>query len=255
MYKQNLSLASIILKNNDKYIFDILGIDFYLNPISGLRHYYKFILNNANKIHGDIFEFGCFNGKSLLAQAIILKKIKSKKIVYGFDNFKGFPGYNKFDDFKFLKGSKKIYQKHLINKKIREFVIGKKINKKNISQSLDFSNQSKKILLKKIKKLKLDNIKLIEGNFADTIPKFFKNYKNRIMCANIDSDLFESYEISLPYVYKYLSKGGYIHLDEYYSLKFPGAKIACDNFLKKNNIKLRKNKTYNWEFERYYIKK
>jgi hypothetical protein len=143
MHKQSLSLASIILKNNDKYIFDILGIDFYLNPISGLRHYYKFILNNANKIHGDIFEFGCFNGKSLLAQAIILKKIKSKKIVYGFDNFKGFPGYHNFDDFKFLKGSKKIYQKHLINKKIREFVIGKKIKKIFLNPLIFQINQKK----------------------------------------------------------------------------------------------------------------
>tara|TARA_B100000902_G_C27317227_1_gene922074 strand:+ start:3605 stop:4372 length:768 start_codon:yes stop_codon:yes gene_type:complete len=255
MYKQKLSLASIILKNKDKFIYDILDIDFYLNPISGLRHLYNFILNNEKKIDGDVFEFGCFNGKSLLAQAIILKKIKSNKIIYGFDNFKGFPKYHKYDDFKFLKKNKDIYQKHLINKKIREFIVGKKINEKNISQSFDFSNQSKKKLLKKIKMLKLDNIKLIEGNFSETVPRFFKNYKKKIMCANIDSDLYESYETTLPYVYKYLSKGGYIHLDEYYSLKFPGAKIATDKFLKKNKIKLKKNKTYDWEFKRYYIKK
>ena len=30
---------------------------------------------------------------------------------------------------------------------------------------------------------------------------------------------------------------------------------VTDNFLKENDIKLRKNKTYKWEFDRYYIKK
>jgi len=253
--KNQIQLSKIILKNDDKYIFDILGIDFYANPISSLRFYYKFIIENMKKLEGDVFEFGCFNGKTLLAQAIILKKMKSKKIVYGFDSFKGFPKYHKFDSFRYLKNDKKIYTKHLINKKIRSFILDKKINEKNISGSLDFSGQSKKFLEKKIKLLGLDNIKLIEGNFSRTIPEFFKNYKKKIMCVNIDSDLYESYEAVLPYVYKYLLKGGYIHLDEYYSLKFPGAKIACDNFLKENNIKLRKNKTYQWEFDRYYIKK
>ena len=255
MNKQRLSLANIILKNNDKYIYDILDIDFYLNPISSLRHYYNFILDNEKKIDGDVFDFGCFNGRTLLAQAIILKKIKSKKIVFGFDNFRGFPNYHKYDDFKYLKANKEIYKKHLINKTVRNFIINEKINKENISQSFDFSNQSKKNLLNKIKQLGLNNVKLVEGNFSKTLPEFFKNYKKKIMCANIDSDLYESYEVALPYVYKYLSKGGYIHLDEYYSLKFPGAKIACDNFLKENDIKLRKNKTYKWEFDRYYIKK
>lgn len=255
MREKNLSLSNIILKNDDKFIYDILGIDFYLNPISGLRHLYNFILKNEKKINGDVFEFGCFNGRSLLAQAIILKKIKSKKKIFGFDNFKGFVSYHKYDNFKYLKNDKNIYEKHIINKIIRKFVIGKKINEKNISQSLDFSNQSKKNLLKKIKKLELDNIELVEGDFSETVPKFFKNYKNKIMSANIDSDLYETYKITLPFVYKHLSKGGYIHLDEYYSLKFPGAKIACDQFIRKNKIKLKKNKTYHWEFDRYFIKK
>lgn len=253
--KNNLSLSEIILKYEDKFIYDTLGVDFYLNPISGFRFYYNFIINNINKIKGDVFEFGCYRGKSLLAQGIILKKMKSNKTIYGFDSFRGFPSYNKYDSFKYLKSNKKIYHKHLINKKIRSFILKRKINKKNISGSFDFSDQSKEELLRKIKELKLDNIKLIEGNFSDSIPKFFKNYKDKILCANIDSDLYESYEITLPFVYKHLSKGGYIHLDEYYSLKFPGAKIACDKFFKKNNIKLKKNKTYDWEFERYYIKK
>lgn len=250
-----ISLDKIILNNDSEFVFNTLGIDFFLNPTAGLRHYYNFIIKNEKKLKGNLFEFGCFNGKTLLAQAIILKRLKSKKIIYGFDSFKGFPSYHKLDSFKYLTKNKKIYQNHLINRKIREFILNQKVNEKNISQSLEFQNQSKKKLERKIKKLGLNNIKLIEGNFLKTVPKFFKNYNDKIMCVNLDSDLYESYKTVLPFAYENLIKGGYIHLDEYYSLKFPGAKIATDEFVKKNKIKIYKNKTYAWEFERHYLKK
>ena len=71
----------------------------------------------------------------------------------------------------------------------------------------------------------------------------------------MDSDLYQGYKIILPEVYRKMNKGGYIHLDEYYSIKFPGCKIAVDNFCKTMNIQVTKNKTYDWEFERYCIKK
>ena len=77
----------------------------------------------------------------------------------------------------------------------------------------------------------------------------------KISSCNIDCDLFSGYNIILPYVYPKLSKGGYIHLDEYYSLKFPGAKIAVDDFCKKNKIKPKKNLTRKGEFLRYYLTK
>jgi hypothetical protein len=162
-----ISLDKIILNSDNEFVFNTLGIDFFLNPTAGLRHYYNFIVKNEKKLKGDIFEFGCFNGKTLLAQAIILKRLESKKIVYGFDSFKGFPSYHKFDSFKYLPKNNNIYQNHLINKKIREFILKKKVDEKNISQSLEFQNQSKKNLERKIKKLGLNNIRLIEGNFLE----------------------------------------------------------------------------------------
>ena len=250
-----ISLDKIILNSDSEFIFNTLGIDFFLNPSCALRHYYNFIIKNEKKLKGNLFEFGCFNGKTLLAQAIILKRLKSKKIVYGFDNFRGFPSYHKFDSFKYISKKKNVYQNHLIIKNIREFILNKKVNEKNISQSLEFQNQSKKKLERKIKKLRLNNIKLIEGNFLETVPKFFKKYKGKIMCVNLDSDLYESYKTVLPFAYENLIKGGYIHLDEYYSLKFPGAKIATDEFAKKKKIKIYKNRSFTWEFDRYYLKK
>ena len=44
-------------------------------------------------------------------------------------------------------------------------------------------------------------------------------------------------------------------LDEYYSLKFPGARIACRNFFKKEKIKPKMLKKVPREFERWCIEK
>ena len=127
---------------------------------------------------------------------------------------------------------------------------------KNISSSNDFSNNSYSFLKKKIKLLGLKNIILIKGDFKKTIPSFFKkNTKKKVFAANIDCDLYDSYTTVLTHTWPRLNKNGIILLDEYYSLKFPGARIAADDFFKINKIKPFKKKSWNTDFERWYIKK
>jgi hypothetical protein len=251
----NKKIQNNLINKPDDYLFNILEIDNFNKKTSNLRDFYKYIIENDKKVNGDIFEFGCYKGRSLLALALLLKKIKSKKILYAFDSFKGFPIYTEKDSFKNLKYRKDVYDKHLISKEIRNFFLKEKVNKKNISGSLDFSFNSKKMLEKKINFLGLNNIKIVQGNFNKTVPYFFSKYKNKIFGINLDSDLYDSYRIVLENTYPYLMKNGYVHLDEYYSIKFPGAKIAVDEFCKKNHIVVRKNKNYVWEFERFYLKK
>ena len=130
--------------------------------------------------------------------------------------------------------------------------MNKKISVKNISSSFDFSSNSLPLLKRKIKYLDLDNIEIVVGQFKNTIPKFFKT-NVKIFSANIDSDLYEGYKLCLPYIYDNLQKNGYIHLDKYYSLKFAGPKIVCDEFAKQRNFKITKNKSFKWEFERHCI--
>ena len=90
------------------------------------------------------------------------------------------------------------------------------------------------MIKKKIHLLNLDNIRFIKGDICKTLPKFFrKNPKIKIFSCNFDVDLYEPYKIGLPLVWNKLSKKGYIHLDEYFSLKFAGPKIATDDFLQK----------------------
>ena len=54
----------------------------------------------------------------------------------------------------------------------------------------------------------------------------------------LDSDLFDSYELTLPHLWRSLTPGGYIYLDEYYSLKFPGPRFAVDEFAKNSECEL-----------------
>ena len=131
----------------------------------------------------------------------------------------------------------------------------KKLNTNNIATSGRFDKTSYHLVLDKIKYLNLKNIKLIKGDFVNTVPAFFKNRKIKISSCNIDCDLHEGYRVVLPYAYKHLTKNGYIFLDEYYSLKYPGAKIATDNFCKQQKIKPKKHNVRKGEFERYYIDK
>jgi len=259
MNKKNLPFGF----NND-FEFNLLNIENF-NRSLRLKALVKFIKKNKN-VKGDYFEFGVYQGSSLLSVAILFKKLNIKKKVYGFDSFSGFPKYDLQDNIKNFKKlllkkqiSKKHYEKiklFLKIKKFKQFSKPKNFYPKNISTSLNFSKNSQKSLLEKIKKLGLNNIKLVKGNFSKTVPNFFKrNKKISIFACNIDCDLYHSYKIILPFVWNKLNKKGMALLDEYYSLKFPGARIACNEFFRKNKIKPIKAISLDNDFERWYIKK
>jgi hypothetical protein len=238
--------------------FNKLGIENYNNPQNRMFKYYEFIKNNYNKIEGDIHEFGVFQGKSLFSTALLLKELNSNKKIYAFDSYCGLSKFenNEKDN---LENFKLMFEKNIISKKHYEDVLklqkyndfyNKKNNSMNVSSSNDFSNTSLESLKKKAEYLNLDNIIFVQGSFEDTIKKFMNT---SIFCSNIDCDLYNSYEICLPFVYENLEKGGFIHLDEYYSLKFPGARLYCDEYFEKNNIIPTKHINEYDEWERWYV--
>lgn len=247
----------------DEYLLNLSGIEsFHPKTNSRLRFWFNHIRKNALKKDGNIFEFGVYQGASLIAAALILKELGSKKKIYGFDTFSGFPSYSHYDDLNNFYKYQNIFfdsnfiKKFNIFKKNKKFFTNQNsLNIKSIGSSGNFEKTSLKLIKQKIKFFKLDNIKIIKGPFSKTLKKFFKNYNGKISSANIDCDLYEGYKICLPLIYKYLSKKGYINLDEYYSFKYPGAKIACDKFFKTKNIKPKQNKVRNGEFERWYFTK
>ena len=139
------------------YEFNLLNIENY-NCTSRMIFFKKFLENYSN-LEGDYYEFGVFQGSSIISMALIFKFLGIKKKLYGFDSFGGFPDYDKNDNFKKfneLYKTKKISKKHYENvlnlKKIRNFINPNKtklLSPKNISTSADFSNNSLSYLKKK----------------------------------------------------------------------------------------------------------
>lgn len=242
--------------------FNILNI-YNFNKPGPLEYYFNFIKKNYHKIDGDLLEAGVHNGKSLIATAIFLKRIKSKKIIYAYDTWSGFPSdyknhqLDKSNNWYAMFKNKIITKNHLnqIKKNIKIVKFLKKnkksLNSFNLSSSLDFSNCSIKELKRKIKFLNLNNIELIKGDFKNTM--ISSSGTKKLMCALIDADLYESYKVSLPFIWEKLSANGLIFLDEYYSLKFPGARIATDNFFKNKDQKPRILSNKKFEFERWGV--
>jgi len=252
-------LQDVLIEKNDDFLFNLTEIENYNSSSSRLRFWFEHCKQNADKLDGDIFEFGVFKGSSIISIALLLKKIGSKKKVYGFDSFGGFPEYHKYDEFASFELNPDIFEQTLIEKHKLMLDIKGTINSdhmpSNISSSGDFNGTSESFVREKIRLLGLDNIELIVGDFADTTKHFFTDYDGKIFSCNIDCDLYLGYKNTLPYVYNSLVKGGYVHLDEYYSLKFPGARIACTQFFKQKGLSPQKNITPNHEFERWFLTK
>lgn len=254
-YKEIINLLE---EDEADFIFSALKIENHnKHSTSRLRFWFDHLKDNHQKIDGDIFEFGVFKGASLISIAILAKRLGSSKKIYGFDSFSGFPSYsekddlNKFEDMNLSKSTKKRIE---VLQKIRSSSVD--LDPSNISDAGDFSNTSFAGLQKKIEDLELDNIIIIEGDFAKTVPDFFKNYDGCLFSANIDCDLYDGYKTVLPQIEGPLSKNGYVHLDEYYSLKFPGAKIATDEFLENSQLTLLSQPSVKpHEFERWYLTK
>ncbi len=100
----------------------------------------------------------------------------------------------------------------------------------------------------------------MEGSFSETLLNKSPTHKDlhnlKFSAVMFDCDLYESYNLALDYAWPKLVSGGMMFFDEYYSLKFPGAKISCDNFFrdKKNQITWVKEVDFSgWE-RNYVIK-
>jgi len=244
--------------------FNILGAYNYRQP-GRLKYYFDYVMDNDKYVPGDILEAGVFRGSSLIGMGLLLKELGSNKIIYGYDTWKGFPPiYHKMDDqgqWEKLYEEGKITSEHrnkiMKNKRHRSFSLGisqKDLSVRNVSLSGEFTSCSRGEVQAKLDYLGLDNVKLIQGPFSETM-NAEKTPFQKLMAAIIDADLYMSYKVSLPFIWRYLSRGGYIWLDEYYSLKFPGARIAADKFFADKKDKPQMHKMIDGDFERWYVRR
>jgi len=247
------------LKEWEKNYFGIISSQ----KQSPIYFYLKFLNSKKfEKINGDIVEAGVFKGSSLISSALILKSKKAfkNKKIWGYDTFTGFPKYSKKDDFEQFR---KLYETKQISlghfkdilklKKYHKLLKKTNIKVDNISSSNKFDNTSVHLVKKKINFFSLSSkINLIKGDFKRTL-KIEKNLPKKISAGLIDCDLFEGYEVTLKFFWPRLSINGRLFLDEYYSLKFPGPRIAVNSFLKKNKDAFLKKEGMTGDFERWSI--
>jgi len=244
---------------NENWEFNVFGVYNYKKD-GHLSCYYKFIKENHDLIDGDILESGVFRGNSTLATAMLLKELGSDKLVYGFDSFSGFPPIysdnDKIDAFSEMFDRGAITEKHWIdinkNTELLGFLSSHGERNGHLSASGDFSDTSYSLLEEKIKYLGLDNIRLIRGGFDSTMVQSRRD-PGHIMAVLMDCDLYESYMQTFHFVWPRMEGGGFIYLDEYYSLKFPGAKLASDKFLANKRCSIQMAERYKGEFERWFV--
>ena len=141
------------------------------------------------------------------------------------------------------------------NIELRQLLTGKAVDVTNVSTSGDFSQNPLTVLEKKIAYLGLDNIRLVKGDFATTMVDARLEGPAALCATLIDCDLYDGYRVSLPYMWKRLSRGGYVFLDEYYSLKFPGARVATDEFFADKQDKPQRHQGNPGEFERWFVRR
>lgn len=182
------------------------------------------LFKKINNRPGDIAEFGVYRGLGLMTWANLLEcySIGNRtKIVFGFDNWKGFEKFTKYDG-KQSKNSGKI---------IGGFNPTK--YKDELNSAIKIFDHDRFIGWK-------PRIRLIDGDVTKTFKKFLKtNPGVRFSLVHFDMDLFKPTSVVLNLIYPRVVRGGIILFDEYGIHNWPGETKAVDDFLKKHKkIKL-----------------
>jgi hypothetical protein len=235
------------------------ALDIHHPESSTLKEYFR-LIPMLEKIPGNIVELGVARGRSLITTGLILESLRSTKSVIGLDSFHGFPEYtpeDNFQNFEKLKDSGDISAEHF--ERVRRnsshvMARGGDVHPSKISTSQDFSNTSINYVQSRVNYLGLSKrISIRAGDFTVNIKALIEGENFSLIL--LDSDLFQSYARTLPVLWKQLSPGGYVYLDEYYSLKFPGPRVAVNSFIETiSNGKLKQLPSW-MEFERWVIEK
>jgi len=233
----------IDMRPTKPWMFNVLDIYDYQQNTGGWRDYFSFIRNSVPLLKGDLLEFGVFRGRSLLATALLLDDLNLSRRVWGFDSFAGFPSTDELDEFsqfERLAYEGKISSSHIEDvRRNREYlgVVGRTATPTGASTSGAFEATSEELVRRKIEYLNLDGlINLVVGDFTSTLSELSNGPLESIAGALIDCDLYQGYKAALSFCWPRLEVGGMIFLDEYFSLKFPGPRIATDEFCKRNSI-------------------
>lgn len=203
-----------------------------LFPVLARRQWLKRFLAHSEMfkltldVPGDIAELGVFRGAGLFTWANLLETFcvgDRTKIVYGFDNWKGF--------------------EELLPEDGREDVAGQKIAGgfspesfyEELIDAISIFDEDRFVSWK-------SRIKLIEGNIEETMFRFVEDNPGvRFSLVHFDCDLYKPTKAALEALWPRLSRGGIFLFDEYAIHNWPGETQAVDEyFADKPNVRIRK---------------
>lgn len=191
------------------------------NQLRILFHYDMF--KKTELLEGNIVEVGVASGDTIAFLNNLCLQFGINKKIYGFDSFEGFSAPSKEDGDYF----KKYYSRY--RRTYSKF--SKKIVYRNL---LDWCGSSDNII----------NIELCKGYIPESLSKYDRG---KISLMNIDLDIYQPTLDSLRFFWPMLQKGGVMMLDEYDFgkdlEKWPGAKIAVDEFCEEVEIEVQKHFT------------
>ena len=156
------------------------AINFYIKnheDIQDTQGIYKIMfllqcMKETEHLEGDIIELGSYKGGNAIMIAEFLKQIGSKKKVYACDTFSGIPEDS---------------------------------NVKDIADMGYFSDTNLDAVKKKLKKYDAFNVKLVIGDFRNTLPNLDKE---KFSLVFIDCNIFSSAKLAINFSYPRLVKDG-----------------------------------------------
>jgi hypothetical protein len=173
----------------------------------------KYVKNN--NLDGDFVECGIWRGGNIILFQKFNLLFNLKKKIYGFDTFEGMNEPSEYD---------KKSEMH-----------AKDIAKNNgIKEMSDWCSASYDEVKKNISKNTiLDNVHLIKGEVENTL-LVEENLPKKISILRLDTDWYESTKIELEILFKRLSNGGVLIIDDYGH--WEGSRKAVDEYFKDQNI-------------------
>lgn len=210
---------------------DTIPADYNRSPFlprvyrGSLDRYLYFLgqLEQVKTMEGDIVECGVSIGHGALLFLLLGEYLGVERTYYGFDSFTGFPDPVEKDGVTPVTG--------------KGFWA-------NPSETVLRVLKDGRIPDDKIR----DRVRLIKGLFNHTLPK----YEGKIALLHLDCDLYESYKCALENLYDKVIRGGIIMFDEYDDARWPGARVAIDEFFADKPEKPVPHHKSSWK---YYVQK
>ncbi|MEI7669889.1 MAG: TylF/MycF/NovP-related O-methyltransferase [Pseudomonadota bacterium] len=200
-----------------------------ISPLDAVKHFAVLARRQALKrflahielfkmtldVPGDVAELGVFRGLGLFTWANLLEAYAigdRTKVVFGFDNWKGFSGFSPQDG----------KEDDNSGKVTGGFNPGKYFDE--LKSAIEIFDSDRFIPFK-------PRIKLVEGDIEQTVPNFVKeNTGVRFSFVHFDCDLYKPTKLALEAIWDRVSRGGVVLFDEYAIHDWAGETAAVDEF-------------------------